>query len=59
MEDNIRKKMSVCECLGHFAVQQQMAQYCVSTILQCLKIIKQKKNWGLWQMAPVSKSSQF
>ena len=27
MEDNIRKRMSICIWLGHFAVQQKLAQH--------------------------------
>ena len=43
MEKNIKKRVSICVELSHFAVQQRLAQHCKSTILQ-LKQIKKNKN---------------
>ena len=39
MEDNVRKRMCVCEIyiciwLGHFAVQQKLTEYCKSTLIK-------------------------
>lgn len=32
MEDNVKRGMHVCVQLGHFAVQQKLAQHCKSAI---------------------------
>ena len=42
MEKNI-KKMSMCVKLSHLAVQQRLAQYCNSTVLQLKKEKRKEK----------------
>ena len=43
MEDNMRKRMYVCVCLGHLAVQQKLVQQSKSTILQLKERKKETK----------------
>ena len=43
MEENMRKRMCVCACLGPFAVQKKLTQHCKSALLQ---LKKKKKDAG-------------
>ena len=42
MEDNVREEMFIYIGLGHFAVQQKLAQHCKSTIILKKKRLNKK-----------------
>ena len=43
LEDNVRKRIYVGVCVGggaQFAIQEKLTEYCKSTIIEKIKIIK-------------------
>ena len=54
MEDNTRKGMYMYVWLGHFAVQQKLAQHCKSTIIKNKKQTKKAKSVPHLTIPPIS-----
>ena len=56
MEKNMKKKISLCVELSHFAIYQKLTQHCKSTVLQLKKNLKRDTLLKLQVEQPVGRT---